>query len=160
MEDHRVRMKRNIKYSVNGWVNLILHNHQQLILQEIWTPQMSAGSSAQQRGGRLGGSWNVWKKSLTQMVNEPTGGMCPARPVCKQRMAGGGMWCSKIIDQWPWKDGLFNWCWSKEEGQKTPPPWSFRAQTLACSGHSLREFFGKQPFIAKGSRNVLFGRKT
>lgn len=50
--DHPGRMKRHIKYSISGWMNLILHDHQPLVLREISISQMSAGNSAQQGEGR------------------------------------------------------------------------------------------------------------
>lgn len=62
--DHPARMKRYVKYAISGWMNLMLHDHQPLVLQEILNSQMSAGSSAQQREGRLGVSWNMWKKTF------------------------------------------------------------------------------------------------
>lgn len=45
--DHPARMKRHIKYSISGWINLMPHDHQPLVLQEILPSQLSAGNSAQ-----------------------------------------------------------------------------------------------------------------
>lgn len=81
-------MKRWMKYftDIGGW--LTLHNCQFLLLWQILTGWMSAGNSAQQRGGSLGDSWSVWN-FLSQLAREPTRTEIPPEPLFANRQKIG-----------------------------------------------------------------------